>query len=361
VSVIADRSRTRELEAEMRRQEADFSAESARLLLGGRDVAESLPTVTHRLARVLELPSAAIELRVVPGDLRRTAFALSDDGAQIGTLLLPSDLSPSAAKRVEQRIVPALQTLLAAALHRESLQAEVVESQALRRSDEVKTALLRAVSHDLRSPLTSIATAGEALRSPSISAFDREQLADAVTEEAARLSTLVDQLLDLSRLQAGAATPRRDWCSVEEIVREAAEQLDPPRGDPPATVQIDFASDMPLVLADAAQLENSFANLLRNAVRHAAGAPVRVQGHATAEAVSITFSNQGPGIDPAELTRIFEPFYQGAGASHAGSGLGLAIVKGFVEANGGTVHAESLPGRGATFIVELPLDPRHSG
>lgn len=353
VSAIADRARRRTIEAEQRRLEADLSAETARLLLGGSSVEEALPTVTHRLAQVLELPSAAIELAVVSGDERRNAFRLIDGRNQIGTLLLPVGISNATTDRVETRIVPALETLLAAALHREALMGEVVESQALRRSDEMKTALLRTISHDLRSPLTAISTAGEALGSPNISDDDRAQLSAAVTEEAARLSTLVSQLLDLSRLQAGAAEPRRDWCSIEEIVREAIEQL----GEPAEKFDVAFDPDTPLLRADAAQLERAFANLLANSIRHSVDKPVSVQVHAGRERIVVRVSNQGPGIPGAELSRIFEPFYRGmTRAGHSGSGLGLAIVKGFVEANDGDVRAESLPGQGATFIVELPVE-----
>jgi two-component system sensor histidine kinase KdpD len=353
VSAIADRARRRTLEAEQRRLEADLSAETARLLLGGRSVEEALPTVTHRLAQVLELPSAAIELSVGGGDERRIAFPLRDEVAQIGTLLLPVGISSATSERVETRIVPALETLLAAALHRERLLAEVVESQAIRRSDEMKTALLRTISHDLRSPLTAIATAGDALGSSSLSDEDREQLSAAVTEEAARLSTVVSQLLDLSRLQAGAAEPKRDWFSVEEIVREAIEQL----GAPTGKFVLSFDPGMPFVRADAAQLERAFANLLANSLRHSVDKPVTVQVHQSSGRIVVRVSNQGPGIPSAELERIFEPFYRGEKKSdHSGSGLGLAIVRGFVEANGGSVHAESLPGQGATFVVDLPLE-----
>lgn len=360
VSAIADRARRRTREAEQRRLEADLSAETARLLLGGNSVAEALPTVTHRLAQVLDLPSAAIELSVVAEDERRISFRLVDGRKQIGTLLLPVGLSDTTTERVRTRIVPALETLLAAALHREALMGEVVESQAVRRSDEMKTALLRTISHDLRSPLTAISTAGEALGSPNLSDDDREQLSSAVTEEAARLSTLVSQLLDLSRLQAGAAEPRRDWCSIEEIVREAIAQLDAPA----EKFATNIDPETPLLRADAAQLERAFANLLANSVRHSNEKPVAVQVHGGRERIVVRVSNQGPGIPSAELSRIFEPFYRGDQQSgHSGSGLGLAIVKGFVEANGGAVRAESLPGQGATFVVELPVEavPAASG
>lgn len=352
VSAIADQARRRTHEAEQRRQEADLSAESARLLLGGTNLEEALPTVTHRLASVLGLPSATIELGSATPGRRQIGFALQFEDRQIGTLLLPTDISAPTERRVEQRIVPAFQTLLAAALQRDRLVDEVVESQALRRSDEMKTALLRAISHDFRSPLTAIATAGDALGSSSLDQEDRIALSAAVTGEAARLGALVSQLLDLSRLEAGAAEPHSDWCSIEEIVREAIAQMD--RDE---VFEVAFERGLPLLRADAAQLERAFANLLSNSLRHAEGKPVSVQVRETTGRIVVRVSNQGPGIPVTELERIFEPFYRaGERGTHSGSGLGLAIVKGFVEANGGSVRAESLPGQGATFSVELPIE-----
>ncbi len=183
-------------------------------------------------------------------------------------LHVPGDLPASATERLRERVAPALQALLAAALDRDRLQAEVVETQALRRSDVIKTALLRAVSHDLRTPLTTILAAGEAVRSPSIEPREREELGALVVEEAERLSRLIDKLLDLSRLQAGEAEARRDWCSVEEVVEGALEHVD--AGVP---VEVSLDRDLPLVQADAAQLERVLANLIENAQRYAGGHP----------------------------------------------------------------------------------------
>ena len=126
--------------------------------------------------------------------------------------------------------MPALEALLSAALEREALLGGVVETAALRRADTVKTALLRAVSHDLRSPLTAISAAGEAVGSPALSPQEREEMAAVIQEETRRLSRLVDNLLDLSRLEAGAAEPHREWTSVEELIRAALGELAARRG-----------------------------------------------------------------------------------------------------------------------------------
>lgn len=353
VSILADQARRRTAEAQARRSEADLSAETARVLLGGASTEAALPTVMHRLATALGLPSATIELSAYPGDERRRAFALFDGARQVGTLLVPSEISDDQAERIEQRIVPALEPLVAAALGRDRLLDEVVESQALRRSDELKTALLRTISHDLRTPLTAIATAGEALGSANIDQEDRSQLSRTVTDEAAQLSRLVSQLLDLSRLEAGAAKPRRDWCDIEELLREAIAR----RASGNQSVDAAFEAELPLVQADAAQLERAFANLLDNSLRYAGAEPVTVRARVSEGRIVVRVSNRGPEIPSADLERIFEPFHRAGGSGPGGgAGLGLAIVKGFVEANGGTVRAESLPGQGASFAIELPLD-----
>jgi two-component system sensor histidine kinase KdpD len=214
------------------------------------------------------------------------------------------------------------------------------EAERRRAEADLKTTLLRTLSHDLRTPLTGIITAGHALRSPSAEPVEREELLTSVIDEATRLSRLVDNLLDLSRLQAGAAAPRTDWCSLEDVVRTAVERVG---GD----VDVGLAEDLPMVRADAAQLERVFVNLLENARRHGA-APVTVSARAGHERVEVRVADAGPGL-PDGL-QAFEPFAQGNGGQ--GTGLGLAIVKGFVEANGGRVYA--VPGDGAVFIVELP-------
>ena len=248
----------------------------------------------------------------------------------------------------------AMQATTALLLDRERLQAATIETEALRRSDEVKTALLRAVSHDLRSPLTAILAAGEALSSEKIEDGDRRALAEAVTAEAARLSRLVDKLLDLSRLEGGHAQPRPDWCSIDEVVAAAVEDL----GERGALVRVSLERGLPFVRADAAQLERAIANLLDNAVRFSAGEQALVRARALGDRVAIRVVDRGPGISHGDVERVFEPFYQGAGdRSHEGSGLGLAIVRGLVEVNGGRVWAESTPGQGTTFVVEMPLEP----
>ena len=352
-STVADLARARATEAERRRQEADLAADLARLLLGGTDLRDALGSTAHRLAEALDLPSAAIELQHVDGDQRRLALPLAIGESRQATLLVPASIDPAALARLRERVVPSLEALLSAALDREALQAEVVETRALRHSDSVKTALLRAVSHDLRTPLTTIVAAGAAVRLPGLSSQEREELGDSIGQQAGRLSRLVDQLLDLSRLEAGTAQPRREWCSIEELIRSAAHEVDDQNGE---AFALSIDPDLPLINADAAQLERALVNLLENGRRYSGGHPVKVRAGTVGHRLMIRIVDRGPGISFGELQRIFEPFYRGADdGKHSGSGLGLAIARGFVEANRGHLAAESLPGQGTTFVVELPL------
>jgi two-component system sensor histidine kinase KdpD len=361
-STLAERARIRTREAHERREEADLAAEMARLLLRGTSLAEALPVVSRRLAQALDLPSATIELGAVAGDPRRTALPLGEPDDRLGTLIVPANLSPDLLTRLQERIVPSLEAILGAAIERDALQREVVETSALRRSDVLKTALLRAVSHDLRSPLTAILTTVGALESGPLSDHERDELVADIEGEAQRLARLVDNLLDMSRLEGRTAEPRVEWCSVEEVIQVAIDEL----ALAPDTFALAIDADLPLIRADAAQLERAFANLLENAGRYSGGHPVSVRARAVGHRIMIRIVDRGPGVPPAEKARIFEPFYRGpsrsdAASGHRGSGLGLAIVRGFVEANGGRVWVESLPGQGSTFVVELPLEPVAAG
>src|SRR5277367_6279619 len=377
VSSIAEVTRARARDADARRREADLAAEMARLLLRGNNLAEALPTAAARLAQALELNSAAIAMEAVEGDERSVAFPLREGTTRLGTLLVGADTSEQSLRRLQERVVPALEALLSAALERERLLGGVVETAALRRADTVKTALLRAVSHDLRSPLTAISAAGEAVGSPSLSPQEREEMASVIQEEARRLSRLVDNLLDLSRLEAGAAEPRRDWTSVEDLIRAALREL----AARPEEFSLSIDPDLPLVSVDPVQMERAFVNVLENARRHSGGFPVSVraravrslgarppldgedQSGAAGDRLIVRIVDRGPGIPPAQLERVFEPFYRAGtpGGEHRGSGLGLAIARGFTEANAGTLHVESLPGQGATFVFELPLSDDRAG
>ncbi len=226
------------------------------------------------------------------------------------------------------------------------------EADALRRSDAAKTAVLHAVSHDLRSPLTAIRVAAGGLESGSVALADddRAALLETIRLETARLERLVANLLDLSRLEAGVAPANRELWPVDELVSRALDSLGPEA----ARVDVTLDRDAPLVDVDAAQLERVLVNVLENALRFSSPAdPVELVVGSTGDEVLVRISDHGPGLADADVERIFEPFEHGRSGSE-GTGLGLAIARGFAEANGCRLRAESTAGAGAAFTLALP-------
>lgn len=350
-STLADAARRRASEAESRRAEADLTAEMARILLGGDELAEALPVVGQRIGRTLELGSVEISMGWTDSDDRRRSLPVLIDGERVATVSVPRDADAEALARLEGRIIPGLETLLAAARERDNLEAQVIETRALRRANVVKTALLRSVSHDLRSPLTGIAAAAGGLRSPTLDAADQAELLTVIEMESGRLTRLVDNLLDLSRLQAGELEPRVDWSSAGELIEAVLDTASKPRGG----FEVSIEPDLPMFEADSAQLERALANLVENASRYAGSEPVTVAAARIGPSVALRVSDHGPGLSRIELERVFEPFH--AVGESGGTGLGLAIARGFVEANGGELRAQSLPGQGSTFTILMPAAP----
>jgi K+-sensing histidine kinase KdpD len=231
---------------------------------------------------------------------------------------------------------------------------EAVEAEALRRSDAVKTAVLRSVSHDLRSPITAITTASEVLRElgDSLSDDDRDELVAAILAQVRRLDRLVANLLELSRLEAGAATPARELWTVDGLV---ARVLDVLAADEDR-VDVDLPDDIPPVEVDPGQIERALVNVIENALKFS-DSDTRVAVRATSDAgeVFLRVTDSGPGIPAHERERVFEPFVRGAAADgDRGSGLGLAIARGFVALNGGRLWVEPSVAGGAEFVLTLP-------
>jgi two-component system sensor histidine kinase KdpD len=258
------------------------------------------------------------------------------------------------AERRREEADRALADLAALSRERDRMQEEMVEAEALRRSDELKTALLRSISHDLRTPLTSIIAGGAALGSATLTEGERGELSEAIVAGGQRLSRLVGNLLDMSRLEAGKAEPHREQVDLPEVLDVAREAVSHPE-----LVRLAVDRELPAVDADAAQLERAFANLIENAIRHGGGRPVTVRSRLVGDKIAIRVVDQGPGIPESEWERIFEPFQSGgANGAGGGSGLGLAIAKGFVEANGGEIAVESVIGQGSSFVVGFPCGER---
>ena len=342
VSELAARSRRRA-------NESALLAEIAASLLERGDLAPELDRIAAEAAQALQVEQATITAGdaavTTPGE-RHPLFA---GGRRVGTIVLRGPKPGSAAAR--RRLLPALASLLGVAIDRERLTREALDAETLRRSDAVKTAVLRAVSHDLRSPLMAILTSASALvgRDLDLGRDDQRELVETIRDEADRLDRVISNLLDLSRLEAGAAEPQPEVWPVEELVAQAIGQL----GDDGSRVEVELPEEPLAVRVDALQIERVLVNLFENALKYSPKEPVRVQVAETPSRVLVRVVDHGPGVAMENRERIFEPFQRGDDGTR-GAGLGLAIARGFAEANDASVWAESRPGQGATFVLALP-------
>ncbi|MFI9650393.1 ATP-binding protein [Streptomyces sp. NPDC052040] len=251
----------------------------------------------------------------------------------------------------ERRVLAAFAAHVGSAVERARLAEAAAEVEPVRAADRMRTALLRAVGHDLRTPLAAGWAAVTSLRSREVrfSAQDRDELLATADESMAKLSRLVENLLDLSRLEAGALTLNLRATALEEILPTAL-------ADVPAA-EAAAPEDIPAVLADPPLLERVIANLVGNAARHTPpGTPVLVTASALADRVELRVVDRGPGLPPAGRERLFEPFQRlGDRDNTTGLGLGLALSKGLTEAMHGTLTPEDTPGGGLTMVLSLPV------
>jgi two-component system, OmpR family, sensor histidine kinase KdpD len=252
------------------------------------------------------------------------------------------------------RLEAALSSLLAVSADRARLEAEAVDAEALRRSDAIKTAVLQTVSHDFRTPLATMEAAIGGLQSTALelSAVDRAELLDTIGLEVARLRRLVENLLDLSRLQAGAAVTHAELWPVEELLARAAAD-----SAPASRIRIDVPNGLPAARVDAVQVQRALVNLIENAFKFSdAGATVELRAEERDGWVVLEVLDRGRGIDAAEAVTLLQPFVRGSGGGTGGSGLGLAIANGFVGVNGGTLSLEPRHGGGTRARMLLPAE-----
>jgi two-component system sensor histidine kinase KdpD len=250
----------------------------------------------------------------------------------------------------------ALCTQAAFALERAVLARELEASALRAKTEEMRSSLLSAVSHDLRTPLAAITGAVSTLRDESvrISGTEQAELLAAIQEEAGRLERLVANLLDMTRVESGSLRVRREWAPLEELVGAALTRLEELLDTRP--VRVSIAPDLPLLSVDPVLFEQVLVNLVENAAKYTPpGSGIDIEGRVEGEAAMVEIRDRGPGIPSGDEQRVFEKFYRGANTAIAGAGLGLAICKGIVEAHGGTIRVESRVGGGATFRVTLPI------
>ncbi|MFK0020167.1 ATP-binding protein [Streptomyces sp. NPDC090798] len=251
----------------------------------------------------------------------------------------------------DRRVLAAFAAQAAVVLDRQRLQHEADQAKELAEGNRIRTALLAAVSHDLRTPLAAIKAAVSSLRSDDVawSEEDQAELLEAIEEGADRLDHLVGNLLDMSRLQTGTVTPLIREIDLDEVVPMAL------GGVPEGSAELDIPETLPMVAVDPGLLERAVANLVENAVKYSpADEPVLVSASGMANRVEVRVVDRGPGVPDEAKDRIFAPFQRyGDAPRGAGVGLGLAVARGFAEAMGGTLNAEDTPGGGLTMVLTV--------
>jgi two-component system, OmpR family, sensor histidine kinase KdpD len=254
----------------------------------------------------------------------------------------------------DRRILEAFAAQAAAALRQQRLAEEAERTRPLAEADKMRTALLSAVSHDLRTPLSSARAAVDSLANPDITWTDdeRTELVATAKDSLDRLDRLVANLLDMSRLQAGALGVHTQPLAVEEVIPRVLDDL----GQQARRIHVSLPDGLPEVLADPALLERVLANLAANAVRYSpAGKQVLLTASSHNDRVEVRVADRGPGIPPADRDRVFQPFQRlGDRDNHTGVGLGLALARGLTEAMDGTLVPDDTPGGGLTMTLTLP-------
>lgn len=269
-------------------------------------------------------------------------------------------LLPASARRVfvpeQRRLLQGFASQVAVALQRARVARAAREAQLAAETESMRNALLAAISHELRTPLAAIVGASSTLAESgdSLSPASRRELAGSIAQEAQHMGDVVTKVLDLARLQSGAARVAPDWHPLEEIVGAALARLRRPLAGHPVTTRLPPPPG--LVHVDAVLFEQVVANLLENAARYTPpDTPVTVEASVTGGELRLAVIDRGPGIPVGEEERIFEKFHRGAPeSSPGGAGLGLAICRAVVEAHGGRIRAENVPGGGAAFRLHVP-------
>ncbi|MDH6111076.1 two-component system sensor histidine kinase KdpD [Kitasatospora sp. MAP12-15] len=383
VSTVVDRATRQTVRAARATAEAETLSTLAGTVLrrhdgGGNGGGSAIPTLLEQSRTTFGLDSVALLSRESGEVIARSdaqgqpASARDREVTEVpvgaGALLI---LSGRRLPADEQRVLTAFAAHVAAALERDRLAAVAAEVEPIKAADRMRTALLAAVSHDLRTPLAAALASVGSLRSPDVefSPEDQAELLATADESLIKLTRLVDNLLDMSRLQAGALTLHLTPVHLDEVLPRALDSLSAPpspattlAGDPAgrtpfdAPVQALDLAEVPPVLADPPLLERVLANVITNALRHnAPGAPVLVSASVHLDRVEIRIADRGPGIPAADRARVFLPFQRlGDTDNTTGVGLGLALSRGLAEAMGGTLEVEDTPGGGTTMLLTLP-------
>lgn len=352
VATVVDQASRRAEDAVRARTEAATMSSLSRSVLTGQDTAEA---VVERVCEVFGQDAVSLLARDATGwrvvAAAGTGAAQTPDGGD--TRVRVDDdhalcLRGDPLRATDQKVLEAFAVQTSLVLEYRRLREREQRAATLESAEATSTALLRAVSHDLRTPLATMRASVDGLVGDGVEEADRSALLEALDSSTDQLEGLIENLLDLSRLETGLLTPVLRDRSLDEMLPLVL------AGQPPGAVVLDVDEPAPVVRTDAGLLERVMANLVSNAVRVSAGEPVRVMALALATTVEVLVVDRGPGVPDEQRERMFEPFQRLGDATPGGLGLGLAVALGLTEAIGGHLSAEDTPGGGLTMVLSLP-------
>jgi two-component system sensor histidine kinase KdpD len=369
VSLLVAASERRRAQAERRERETRMLFDLSTSLVAHGSLEDTLRGVVGTVRSLFDLAGCAIVLTAgdglhlaavdgqVPGDQDERVPMRSGEHV-VGSLVVVAG-GPGSAEfgEAERRVLATFANQAALAVERGQQEEQRNRALALQETDRLRTALLNSVSHDLRTPLASIKASASSLVDPEVrwSDVERDEFLTTINTEVDRLTRLVHNLLDMSRIEAGALDPRLVESSLAEVVGPVVRRA---RAASRQRVDVDVPDELAPVLVDPVRLDQVLTNLLDNARGYAPGSPVQVVARQAGDSVELRVVDHGPGIPVPERERVFDQFYRLRGGKRPeGTGMGLAICRGIVQAHGGSLRVETTPGGGATFVLTLPLSP----
>jgi two-component system, OmpR family, sensor histidine kinase KdpD len=372
ISLLVASTERRRAQAERRERETRMLFELSTSLVAHGSLEDTLRGVVRTVRSLFDLAGCAIVLPSGDGDGFRLAAVdgevpgehdervpMRSGGQVVGALVVVAGGPGSSGfGEAERRVLATFANQAALAVERGQQEEQRNRALALQETDRLRTALLNSVSHDLRTPLASIKASASSLLDREVrwSDAERDEFLATINTEVDRLTRLVHNLLDMSRIEAGALDPRLVESSLAEVVGPVVRRA---RAASRQRVDVDVPDELAPVLVDPVRLDQVLTNLLDNASRYAPASPVQVVAGQDGDRVELRVVDHGPGIPAPERERVFDQFYRlkGGGGRPEGTGMGLAICRGIVQAHGGALRVETTPGGGATFVLTLPVSP----
>ena len=369
VSLLVAASERRRAQAERRERETRMLFDLSTSLVAHGSLEDTLRGVVGTVRSLFDLAGCAIVLTSgdslhlaavdgqVPGDQDERVPMRSGEHVVGALVVVAGGPGSSEFGEAERRVLAAFANQAALAVERGQQEEQRNRALALQETDRLRTALLNSVSHDLRTPLASIKASASSLVDPEVrwSDAERDEFLTTINTEVDRLTRLVHNLLDMSRIEAGALDPRLVESSLAEVVGPVVRRA---RAASRQRVDVDVPDELAPVLVDPVRLDQVLTNLLDNARGYAPGSPVQVVARQAGDSVELRVVDHGPGIPVPERERVFDQFYRLEGGKRPeGTGMGLAVCRGIVQAHGGSLRVETTPGGGATFVLTLPLSP----